>query len=214
MSLLTSLDHTALAALDLAVSLCCRLRLPGLALEEGHRRPLDARRCVAGFVRQFWRSDRRRDDSIDKNYHSIGGGDRIRPFTINFIHGTIRCSNERLPKADRTAGDDRRDRPPNTEGLRGDRVVGDRRNDSLVGAGVAEALPQLFSLPVLVTPAMERHTMAVLDQSAIVSAVGQIQAAVSADHYFNRDSVAVRCTCRFGAQLMRPERCAKLTITA
>lgn len=85
-------------------------------------------------------------------------------------------------------------------------------NVSLIGAGVTDALPMLFNLPVIVTPAMPTNSLALLDQTAIVSAVGTLEVAVSQDYYFNRDAVAARCTWRFGAQLMRPNRCAVLNI--
>jgi len=77
---------------------------------------------------------------------------------------------------------------------------------------VNDAAPMLFNLPVIVTPAMPRNSAAVLDQTAIVSAVGQLQVAISQDYYFARDAVAARCTWRFGAQLMRPNRIAVCNI--
>jgi HK97 family phage major capsid protein len=83
---------------------------------------------------------------------------------------------------------------------------------SILGAGTNDALPMLLNVPVIVTPAMPANSLAILDQSAIVSAVGQLQVAISEDFYFNRDAVAARCTWRFGAQLMRPERIACLNI--
>jgi len=85
-------------------------------------------------------------------------------------------------------------------------------NVSLIGAGVTEALPMLFNLPVIVTPAMPNNSLAVLDQSAIVSAVGQVQVAISEHAYFAKDSIAARCTFRFGAALMRPDRIGVLNI--
>jgi len=81
-------------------------------------------------------------------------------------------------------------------------------NVSLIGAGVTDALPMLFNLPVIVTPAVPTNSLAVLDSTAIVSAVSQLEVAVSEHAYFNRDSIACRCTWRFGAQLMRPNRIA------
>lgn len=92
--------------------------------------------------------------------------------------------------------------------------VGTDRNDSLLGAGTTAAARYLLSLPVLTTPAMPTGNLLVLDQTAIVSAVGDVQVAFSEDAYFAHDSVGLRCTWRFGQNVVKPNRIAKLTVTA
>ncbi len=92
--------------------------------------------------------------------------------------------------------------------------VGTDRNDSLLGAGTAATERFLLSLPVHVTAAMPTGTLLVLDQTAIISAVGDVQVAFSDDAYFAHDSVGLRCTWRFGQNVVKPNRIAKLTVTA
>ncbi|MET4432398.1 phage major capsid protein [Mycolicibacterium sp. 624] len=84
--------------------------------------------------------------------------------------------------------------------------TGDDYNTSLLGAGTTEAQRFLFNLPVLVDPAVPSGTGIVVDRTAIVSAVGSVQVAVSDQAAFNSDSVMLRCTWRFGANIVRPER--------
>ena len=54
----------------------------------------------------------------------------------------------------------------------------------------------------------------VIDRSAVVSAVGDVQVATSSDVYFASDSVGLRCTFRFGATIVRPDRVASFGVTA
>ena len=54
----------------------------------------------------------------------------------------------------------------------------------------------------------------VIDKSAIVSAVGEVMVAQSEHAYFDSDSIALRCTWRFGANVVRPDRIGKFTVTA
>ena len=84
--------------------------------------------------------------------------------------------------------------------------TGDTSNTSLLGAGTTEAQRFLFNLPVLVDPAVPSGTGIVVDRTAIVSAVGSVQVAVSDQAAFNSDSVMLRCTWRFGANIVRPNR--------
>lgn len=79
-------------------------------------------------------------------------------------------------------------------------------NTSLLGAGTTEAQRFLFNLPVLVDPAVPSGTGIVIDRTAIVSAVGPVNVAVSDQAHFNSDSIAIRCTWRFGANIVRPNR--------
>lgn len=85
---------------------------------------------------------------------------------------------------------------------------------SLLGAGTSDAARLLLDLPVLVTPAMTAGTGLVIDKSAIVSAVGEVMVAQSEHAYFDSDSIALRCTWRFGANVVRPDRIGKFTVTA
>ena len=84
--------------------------------------------------------------------------------------------------------------------------TGDDYNTSLLGAGTTEAQRFLFNLPVIVDPAVPSGTGIVIDRTAIVSAVGPVNVAVSDQAHFNSDSIAIRCTWRFGANIVRPER--------
>lgn len=85
---------------------------------------------------------------------------------------------------------------------------------TLLGAGTADATATLLGLPVHVANAMTANQGIVVDKSAIVSAVGQVQVATSSDVYFSSDSVGLRCTFRFGATVVRPERLGTFTVTA
>ena len=83
---------------------------------------------------------------------------------------------------------------------------------SPLGAGTSDTVKMLLDLPVLVTPALTAGTGMVVDKSAIVSAVGQVMVAQSEHAYFSSDSIALRCTWRFGQNIVRPERIGKFTI--
>lgn len=85
---------------------------------------------------------------------------------------------------------------------------------SLLGAGTTDAQRILLDLPVLVSPAMTAGTGLVVDNSAIVSAVGTVDVATSDQVYFTSDSIALRATWRIGWNLVRPERIGKFTVTA
>ncbi|WML63206.1 phage major capsid protein [Rhodococcus sp. AH-ZY2] len=84
---------------------------------------------------------------------------------------------------------------------------------TLLGAGTTDATKSLLDLPVLVSSAMTAGTGLVIDKSAVVSAVGEVQLAVSDQVYFNSDSIGLRCTFRFGANLVRPDRVGTFTVT-
>ncbi|EHK84249.1 phage major capsid protein [Rhodococcus pyridinivorans] len=85
---------------------------------------------------------------------------------------------------------------------------------TLLGAGTTDATKSLLDLPVIVTSALASGTGLVIDRSAIVSAVGDVQLATSSDVYFASDSIGIRCTFRFGANVVRPERIGSFTVTA
>lgn len=84
--------------------------------------------------------------------------------------------------------------------------TGDTANTSLLGAGTTEAQRFLFNLPVLVDPAVPSGTGIFIDRTAIVAAVGPVTVAVSDQAAFSSDSVLIRCTWRFGANIVRPNR--------
>lgn len=85
-------------------------------------------------------------------------------------------------------------------------------NTALLGAGTDDAERRLFNLPVITTPAMPAGTILVVDRAAVVSAVGDVRVAASEHAYFATDSVGLRCTFRFGQNVVKPERVAKLVI--
>lgn len=85
---------------------------------------------------------------------------------------------------------------------------------NLLGAGTTDAVRMLLDVPVLVTSAMPAGQGLVIDKSAIVSAVGEVNVASSEHSYFASDSVAVRCTWRFGQNLVKPDRVGTFTVAA
>lgn len=55
---------------------------------------------------------------------------------------------------------------------------------------------------------------AVLDKSAVVSAVGAVQVATSEHVNFKTDGIALRATWRIGWNLVHADRIGKFTVTA
>ena len=90
--------------------------------------------------------------------------------------------------------------------------TGTDTNVSLLGAGTTEAQRFLFNLPVLVDPAVPSGTGIIIDRTAVVSAVGPVMVATSEHAHFASDSIAIRCTWRFGANIVRPERIGLFTV--
>lgn len=86
-------------------------------------------------------------------------------------------------------------------------------NAALLGAGTDTTARRLLSLPVIVSPAMTTLTGLVVDKSAIVSAVGQVQVASSEHVYFNSDGIALRATWRFGANVVHPDRIGSFVVS-
>lgn len=86
-------------------------------------------------------------------------------------------------------------------------------NTSLLGTGATDAQRFLLDLPVIVTPAAPADTGLVIDNTAVVSAVGPVMVATSEHAFFGADSIAVRCTWRFGANVVKPNRIGKFTVT-
>lgn len=85
---------------------------------------------------------------------------------------------------------------------------------SLLGTGATDAQRFLLDLPVIVDPAVPTNQGLVIDKTAVVSAVGPVMVATSDQVYFNADSVGVRCTWRFGQNVVKPNRIGKFTVTA
>jgi HK97 family phage major capsid protein len=91
--------------------------------------------------------------------------------------------------------------------------VGTAYNGSLLGAGTNDAQHFLLDLPVIVDPAVPTNTGLVIDKMAVVSAVGPVMVTTSDQVYFNADSIGVRCTWRFGQNVVKPNRIGKFTVT-
>ncbi|MGV3712236.1 phage major capsid protein [Pseudolysinimonas sp.] len=91
--------------------------------------------------------------------------------------------------------------------------TGATSNSTLLGAGTTDQEKLLLGVPVLTSAAVPSGGLVVVDRTAVVSAVGEVEVAVSEHVYFNSDSIALRCTWRFGQKLVRPTRVAKLTVT-
>jgi len=85
---------------------------------------------------------------------------------------------------------------------------------NLLGAGMNDSARMLLGVPLLVTSALAAGSGLVVDRTAIASAVGPVMVAQSEHVYFAADSIALRCTFRFGANVVRPNRIAKFTVTA
>jgi HK97 family phage major capsid protein len=84
----------------------------------------------------------------------------------------------------------------------------------LLGTGATDAQPFLLDLPVIVSSAAPANSGLVIDRTAVVSAVGQVQVATSEHAFFSSDTIAVRCIWRFGANIVKPNRIGKFTVTA
>ena len=90
--------------------------------------------------------------------------------------------------------------------------TGNTFNSSLLGAGTTDAVPMLLNLPVIVDPAVPDFLGVVVDQRAVVSAVGQVKVATSEHRYFSSDIVLLRATWRFGHVVVRPNRLGVFTV--
>jgi HK97 family phage major capsid protein len=85
-------------------------------------------------------------------------------------------------------------------------------NQSLVGAGTTSATRQLLSLPVYVDRDVPDNQLVVLDKNAVLSVWGQLLIATSSDFLFDRDSIAIRATFRFGSKIAHEDRVVVLGV--
>lgn len=83
----------------------------------------------------------------------------------------------------------------------------------LLGSPAEQTDRRLFGVPVIVSPQVPEGSILVVDRENIVSSTGPIRLDKSTDAFFDRDSVALRVTWRFGWGVIRPERLAKVTVT-
>lgn len=84
----------------------------------------------------------------------------------------------------------------------------------LLGAGTEQTERRVLGVPVLVTNAAPTDTLLVVDSTAVVSAVGDVQLARSEDAFFGSDAVGIRVTFRLGWAAMKPERIVKIGTAA
>lgn len=85
--------------------------------------------------------------------------------------------------------------------------------ESILGTGAADAVAFLLDVPVLVSSAVPPDTGLLVDKTAVVSAVGDVMVATSEHAYFASDAIGLRCTWRIGANVVKPERIGKFTVT-
>lgn len=79
-------------------------------------------------------------------------------------------------------------------------------NASLLDHRIDMAQMRVVGLPVVVNAAVPSDKLVVMDTSAVLSAVGQLNLAVSDQAEFNSDSYSMRATMRFGSVVTRSER--------
>ncbi len=99
-------------------------------------------------------------------------------------------------------------RPFDWDGPNGDRWVANQaRLDRMLAGRVA-------GQPVDCISRRDIRSSQIVDRTAIVSAVGPVEVSQSEHVYFASDSIALRCTWRFGANAVHPNRLGKFTVTA
>lgn len=97
--------------------------------------------------------------------------------------------------------------------LRNLKVLTSGSAQPLLGAGTEDLTPRLFNLPIIVNRFVPAYGALLIDQSAIVSAVGPVQVSVSEHTYFSSDSIALRATWRIGWNAVRPSWVGKFHLT-
>lgn len=93
-----------------------------------------------------------------------------------------------------------------------------RYNDGrpLIGADTPRdglGRPTLYGIPVVLNRHAPDDKVLVNDANNVISAAGTVDAQISLERYFEKDSVGVRVTFRFGFGVIRPNRLAVLTVT-
>jgi len=91
--------------------------------------------------------------------------------------------------------------------------LGTDYNAGLLGAGTEDSAPRLLSIPVVLNAQVPASTGLLIDRTAIISAVSQVEIATSADLFFGSDSIAVRATMRTGHVVPRPARIGKFVMS-
>ena len=86
-------------------------------------------------------------------------------------------------------------------------------NESLLGAGTADAARALLGIPVTVSPAVPSGALLVVDKTAIMAVYGQVLVATSEDAYFGSDAIGLRVTWRFGASIIDADRVVQVTVS-
>lgn len=90
--------------------------------------------------------------------------------------------------------------------------LGTDSNASLLGAGSSDMQRALLGVPMLVSSAMPSGKLLAVDRNAVVSAVGAVQVQQSEHVYFASDSIGLRCTFRFGQNVVHANRIAEFSI--
>lgn len=90
--------------------------------------------------------------------------------------------------------------------------IGESYNQTLLGAGTEDVVPRLLSLPVLRSRFIPAYHGLVIDQRAVVSAIGPVQVATSEHALFSRDAVQLRATWRIGWGVTRPNWIGKFSM--
>lgn len=83
----------------------------------------------------------------------------------------------------------------------------------ILGNAADGAARQLLGLPVIVNRHLTAGTVLAVDESAILSAVGPVEASTSSERYFELDSIGLRVSFRFGFGVLHPDRLGKFTAT-
>ncbi|MGD9621984.1 MAG: phage major capsid protein [Mycolicibacterium sp.] len=90
--------------------------------------------------------------------------------------------------------------------------IGTNYNATLLGAGTEDVVPRLLSLPVLKSRFIPAYHGLVIDQRAVVSAIGPVTVATSEHALFSRDAVQMRATWRIGWGVTRPSWIGKFSM--
>lgn len=90
----------------------------------------------------------------------------------------------------------------------------DDSNQSLIGAGTADAERMLLSKPVLVSHNMPAGSMLVIDRGTVIGASSPVRVDRSEHAFFTEDVIAIRCLWRIGWSVQRPERIVRLSVGA